>query len=68
MQALLTIVSKELPADAGEICLWDEAQQVLVPRGWIGDSAYVLALVEAGGAYALGEGISGWIAQYRRPC
>ncbi len=39
----------------------------MVPRGWIGDSAYVLALVEAGGAYALGEGISGWIAQYRRP-
>ena len=67
LQGLLTIVRKELPADAGEVCLWDEEQQVLVPRGWIGDSAYVLALVEAGGAYALGEGISGWIAQYRRP-
>ena len=67
LQALLTIVRKEIPADAGEICLWDEKQKMLHPRGWTGDIAYVLALSEVGGAYAYGEGISGWIARYRKP-
>ncbi|MCC6803614.1 MAG: GAF domain-containing protein, partial [Anaerolineae bacterium] len=67
VQALLTIVGKELPMDAGEICLWDEAHYQLTPRGWMGDVAYVLALAEAGGNYAFGEGITGWIAQYRKP-
>ena len=67
LQALLTIVRKEMPADAGEICLWDEKQKMLHPRGWTGDIAYVLALSEVGGAYAYGEGISGWIARYRKP-
>ncbi len=67
LQALLTIVRKEMPADAGEICLWDEKRQMLFPRGWTGDITYVLALSEAGGAYALNEGITGWIARYRKP-
>ncbi len=67
LQALLTIVSRELPADAGEICLWDETPRVLRPRGWMGDVAYVLALAEVGGVYAYGEGISGWIARTRQP-
>ncbi len=67
VQALLTIVRKEIPADAGEICLWDDQHFVLTPRGWTGDIAYVLALAEAGGNYAFGEGITGWIAQYRKP-
>ena len=67
LQALITIVHKAIPADAGEICLWDETEQRLTPRGWVGDMAYVLALAETGGAYALDEGISGWIARYRKP-
>ncbi len=66
LQALLTIIRKEIPADAGEICLWDENQKLLYPRGWTGDIAYVLALTEAGGAYAYDEGITGWIAHYRQ--
>jgi PAS domain S-box-containing protein len=67
LQALLTIVLKAVPADAGEICLWDAETQTLTPRGWVGDVSYVLALTEAGGVYRLGEGITGWIAQHRQP-
>lgn len=68
LQTLLMVIRKELPtADAGEINLWDEKTRTMNPRGWTGDVAYVLALAEAGGAYADGEGISGWIAQYRKP-
>ncbi|MBL8130327.1 MAG: GAF domain-containing protein [Anaerolineae bacterium] len=67
LQALLTIVRKHIRADAGEITLWDEAARILVPRGWVGDSTYVLALAEVGGFYSAQEGISGWIAQYRQP-
>jgi PAS domain S-box-containing protein len=67
LQALLTIVQKVVPADAGEICLWSEERRALNPRGWVGEVGYVLALAEAGGMYAEGEGISGWIAQHRKP-
>lgn len=67
LQALLSIVRKAVPADAGEICLWDERTRTLQPRGWVGDMSYVLALAEAGGHYAEGEGISGWIARHRKP-
>jgi len=49
LQALITIVRKSIPADAGEISLYDEATQTLTPRGWAGDFAYVLALAETGG-------------------
>jgi PAS domain S-box-containing protein len=66
LQTLLSLVAEEIPTDAGEICLWDEQARVLHPRGWIGDAAYVLRLAEAGGVYALNEGITGWIAQHRR--
>lgn len=67
LQALLTIVSESVPADAGEICLWNASEQVLYPRGWIGEATYVLKLAEVGGMYRVGEGITGWIAQHRRP-
>src|SRR5690606_283638 len=67
LQTLLSIVNEVVPADAGEICLWDEQTQTLHPRGWIGDAAYVLRLAEAGGVYEVGEGITGWIARHRRP-
>jgi PAS domain S-box-containing protein len=67
VQALLTIVRRGVPADAGEINLWDEAARTLSPRGWVGDSAYVLALAEAGGVYTEAEGISGYLARERQP-
>src|SRR5690606_1551581 len=67
LQALLSIVSSVIPADAGEICLWDESGARLKPRGYMGDSPYVLALTENGGAYQPGEGITGWIVQQRKP-
>ncbi|MGQ9908582.1 MAG: GAF domain-containing protein [Candidatus Flexifilum sp.] len=67
LQTLLNIVRRVLPFDAGEITLYDRATNRLAPRGWIGDVTYVLALAEAGGFYAVGEGITGWLAQYRKP-
>src|SRR5262249_21895124 len=68
LETLLTVIRRELPtADAGEIGIWDERQRVLQPRGWTGDTAYVLSLAEAGGVYREDEGISGWIARYKRP-
>jgi GAF domain-containing protein/nitrogen-specific signal transduction histidine kinase len=67
LQALLTIVRKRIPADAGEITLWDDREHLLIPRGYIGDAMYVLALAEAGGVYRESEGISGWIATRRQP-
>lgn len=67
LPALLAIVRKVIPADAGEICLYDAENGILVPRGWDGDTAYVLALAAEGGYYDVGEGISGWIAAYRQP-
>lgn len=66
-QTLLTLVRKVIPFDAGELCLWDENGQVLRPRGWIGEVGYVLSLAEAGGNYAEGEGVSGYIARFHKP-
>ncbi|NDJ59621.1 MAG: GAF domain-containing protein [Chloroflexi bacterium] len=66
LQALLSIVRKVIPADAGEICLWQPERKLLEPRGWIGDGSYVVALAEAGGVYRLGEGIAGWVALHRK--
>jgi GAF domain-containing protein len=67
LQTLLSIVREAVPTDAGEVCLWDESERLLRPRGWVGEAAYVLALAEAGGVYREDEGISGWIARQRRP-
>ncbi len=67
LQTVLSIVMQSLPADAGEITLWDENARTLNPRGWVGDVAYVLSLAEAGGAYRVGDGITGWIAEHRKP-
>ncbi len=67
LQALLTITIREIPADAGEISLFDPETSMLLPRGWVGNTSYVISLAEAGGAYKLGEGITGWIARHRKP-
>ncbi|MCB9453765.1 MAG: GAF domain-containing protein [Anaerolineaceae bacterium] len=67
LQALLSIVMRAAPADAGEICLWETSRQFLTPRGWVGDTGYLLSLTEQGGGYRIGEGISGWIARYKKP-
>lgn len=67
IQTILTLVRGVLPYEAAEICLWEDADNALYQRGWVGDSRYLLLLQETGGKYAYGEGISGWIAQYRQP-
>ncbi len=67
VQTILTLVRGAVDYEAAEICLWDETEKVLNQRGWVGDSRYLLLLQETGGKYAYGEGISGWVAQYRQP-
>ncbi|NWF70527.1 MAG: GAF domain-containing protein [Chloroflexi bacterium] len=67
LQALLSIVNKVIPADVGEIALWNEQRQELVQQGWIGETSYLLQLAEVGSTYRSGEGISGWVAKHRRP-
>lgn len=65
-QTLLRIVMKAIPAEAGEICMWDDNDKTLSPRGWVGDTNYLIKLQENGGLYRLGEGIGGWVAQHRK--
>ncbi|MFW5772225.1 MAG: GAF domain-containing protein, partial [Phototrophicaceae bacterium] len=67
LQVLLTIIGQAVPFEAGEVCLWDEKDNALYPRGWVGDAFYVLALAEAGGRYEMDEGVTGWIARHRQP-
>lgn len=67
LQTMLTIIGQAVPFDAGEINLWQETEQALYQRGWVGDGMYLVSLMEQGGRYELGEGLSGWIAQYRQP-
>jgi PAS domain S-box-containing protein len=68
LQSILNIINRVLPSDAGEISLWDEAQNYLWLRGWIGaDPSYALAISEAGGGYKVGQGVAGWVAQHRQP-
>jgi PAS domain S-box-containing protein len=67
VQAILSIIGKYVPAEAGEIALWDTNKLILQQQGWIGDTMYLLQLAEAGNTYKPGEGIAGWVAQFRRP-
>ena len=67
LQALLSIVGRAISVDAGEICLWDDVNQALHQRGWVGDAMYLLELAESGGMYKLDEGITGWVARHHKP-
>lgn len=66
LQTMLLVLQQAVEFDAGEICLYDEERQLLIPRGWSGDPMYLLALDEVGGVYHLGEGIGGWVAKNRQ--
>lgn len=66
-QVILEILRQRLDIEAGEICLWDDKEQVLVQRSWVGDASYLLTMAESGGIYQLGQGVAGWVAQQRRP-
>ncbi|NJR12374.1 GAF domain-containing protein, partial [bacterium] len=57
---------RDIPSDAGEICLWNEKERRLVQRGWIGDAIYLLTVAEQGGGYTLGQGAAGWAAEHRQ--
>jgi PAS domain S-box-containing protein len=67
LQTLLTLIKQSLPFDAGEINLYDEQSQNFKPRGWAGDSSYLISLAESGGVYRMDEGVTGWIARHRQP-
>jgi len=53
--------------DLAELNLWDPAARALRPVGHAGDRNYPQELARAGGAYAAGEGYSGWLAANRTP-
>jgi PAS domain S-box-containing protein len=67
LQTLLNIIEKHVDIDSAEICIWDENNQVLRQRGWVGDASYVVALASEGGTYEMSEGITGWVARQRQP-
>jgi PAS domain S-box-containing protein len=67
LQVLLDLISRTVNSDAGEICLWDAQREFLVQRGWVGDTAYVVALAEHGGGYHSGQGVAGWVLKTQRP-
>lgn len=67
LQNTLMLLGRFVKFDAGEMCLWDEERQSLYPQGWVGDGQYVIALDSMGGRYEVGEGLTGWVAQYRKP-
>ncbi|HEX2622501.1 MAG TPA: GAF domain-containing protein, partial [Phototrophicaceae bacterium] len=67
LQTLLTIIRQSISFDAGEINLRDEKTGAFIPRGWAGDSTYLISLAEAGGVYQPEEGMTGWIARHREP-
>lgn len=67
LQVLLSILHQAVEFDAGEINLRDGNSDSFRPRGWFGDASYLVQLDLAGGAYHLNEGVTGWIAQHRKP-
>ena len=48
---------------SAEICLWDQARNVMVTRAAAGDARLT---TEAGGTYQLDEGYTGWIARHKQ--
>jgi PAS domain S-box-containing protein len=67
LQTLLTLINQSIPFDAGEINIKDEQTGQFTPRGWAGDSSYLISLAEVGGVYGMNEGITGWIARHHQP-
>jgi GAF domain-containing protein len=67
LQTLLTLIKQDIAFDAGEINLKDDKTGRFNPRGWSGDSTYLISLEEAGGNYGDNEGITGWIVRHRQP-
>ncbi|MBN1137431.1 MAG: GAF domain-containing protein [Anaerolineae bacterium] len=60
---ILAHVKKLVDYYIAEICLWDEAQQVMVTWASAGDARYT---ARTGGIYHLNEGYTGWIARNRQ--
>jgi PAS domain S-box-containing protein len=53
--------------DVGEINLWDSDAQVLRPRARTGDRPTVITLDQTIQFYTIDEGVTGWLAQNKRP-
>lgn len=67
LQVLLEILNRAISSDAGEITIWDDEANMLVQRGWIGDTKYLLTVASRGGGYQHGEGLAGWMALHNQP-
>jgi len=66
-QVILDTMIKQFPAVAGEICVWNQRDETMVQRGWVGDTRYLISMAELGGRYGMGEGIVGWVAENQKP-
>lgn len=63
LNLILARVKGLVDYNSAEICLWDEALQVMVTWGAAGDPRYTS---RAGGIYHLDEGFTGWIARHQQ--
>ena len=64
LQAVLNQVQRIIPYDGAEICLYDEAENVLRVRAWARSDRAIADT--RGRAYRLGEGFTGWVGQQRQ--
>jgi PAS domain S-box-containing protein len=67
LNAILASVLKVMSYDLAEICLWEPDEGVLRTRAQGADPQYVAQTRQMGGAYALQDGLTGWIARTREP-
>ncbi len=65
-QVILETMANQFPSTAGEICVWENVNQAMVQRGWVGDTMYLISMAESGGRYALGDGTVGWVAENQK--
>ena len=67
LNAILASVLKVVPHDLAEICLWEPEEGVLRTHAHGADPKYAAQTRQMGGAYALQDGLTGWIARTREP-
>ncbi|HDQ72646.1 MAG TPA: GAF domain-containing protein, partial [Chloroflexi bacterium] len=63
LQAILTQVRRMIAYDAAEICLYQEQEETLRVRAWIGSEQ--IAVDTRGQSYHVGEGYTGWIGEHQ---
>jgi len=67
LDAILFAIRQVIPYELAEINLWEPGDRRLYTRARGGDPQAVAQLAELGGVYRPDEGLTGWLATYRRP-